>query len=519
MPIVGSVGAIQAGHRASRRRQNNASSIYSSSMRAAQTPADMQLLKEKRAATAQSPLVTQVKKEPTISETASVTSMGSKSSVFSMFSKKVEETAGFIKKTQQGIAEKVQKGLNMGPSGQCSKEPAPAPTTKATSDTTLRKQNDVAVDPKAAAAAKKEAAMAAHLAETKKRNAAWIQSLEQMGFERLRIQEAMAKLGGSPKQLDDIVEALLAMTTSSPPRSASSDTFQVTLRRGPGDRLGIAVDTSDPERVTIDSIAEGLLAKWNATNPNLQVKAGAAILDVNGTNGNAKELVQLMMTASTITLLIKPTPTAPASNSANSARVASSALAGGNASRQARADRLQRRVSFSDDDAVISRGKPSFAQIMAETKGQGEVKTAPVEVVATSQEKEFNFEPTSRATEDAAPELEDEGIQGTSAVSPWLSDENIIDIDTDIVDTSTLLSPMSRPAFAAHVLLDAGDERSIPDLAAKLIEMAFTQASEQVIDEMQAEASFKRKQIIDEHSCTKTVDEHPNTKSPVMGGA
>jgi len=528
MPIVGSVGAIQAGHRATRRRQNNASSIYTSSMRSA-------ALQEKRAEAAQTALVNQVKKEPAISETASVTSLGSKSSVFSMFSNKVSETAGFIKKTQQGIAEKMQKGLNMGPSGQCSKEPTPALTTKGTSDT-MRKQSNAAADPKAEAAAKKEAAVAAHLAETKKRNAAWMQTLEQMGFERPRIQEAMGKLGGSPKQLDDILEALLAMTTCAPSRSASSDTFTVTLRRGPGDRLGIAVDTSNPERVTIDSIAEGLLAKWNAANPNLQVEAGAVILDVNGTNGNPKELVQLMMTASNITLLIKPTSSGRATNSSLSARVAPSALAG-SASRPACANRVQRHVSFSDDTAVISRGKKSFAQIMAETKGQGEVKTAPV----PSQEKEFNFEPTSRATEDdlarvalahprvlaeddaaasveivdngscqdAAPQLEDEGIQD---ISPWVSDENIIDIETS-------LSPLSSPAFAAHVLVDAGDECAIPDLAAKLIEMAFTQASEQVIGEMQAEASLKRKQIIDEQSCTKIVDEHSNTKSPVMGGA
>jgi len=91
MPIVGSVGAIQAGHRATRRRQNNASSIYTSSMRSA-------ALQEKRAEAAQTALVNQVKKEPAISETASVTSLGSKSSVFSMFSNKVSETAGFKKK-------------------------------------------------------------------------------------------------------------------------------------------------------------------------------------------------------------------------------------------------------------------------------------------------------------------------------------------------------------------------------------------------------------------------------------
>lgn len=121
-------------------------------------------------------------KENPISDTVSV---DSKPSVLSMFKQQVQETGGFFKKTQQALAEKVQKGIKMTSnltSGQ-KKEPA-------------EKKED-GIDP------------------------AWVSSLEQMGFEASKIHEAAAMLGAQPEHMDDLLQVLVTMHSSSDPASAS----------------------------------------------------------------------------------------------------------------------------------------------------------------------------------------------------------------------------------------------------------------------------------------------------------
>merc|ERR1719160_2284983 len=80
--------------------------------------------------------------------------------------------------------------------------------------------------------------------------------------------------------------------------------FTVTLNKGQGDVVGLDVDWGDMDKLRITKIKEGLMAKWNAVNPTLIVKVGDYIIDINGTNGDAKALLEVVKASSRLDMTI-----------------------------------------------------------------------------------------------------------------------------------------------------------------------------------------------------------------------
>lgn len=171
--MVGSVGAISAGQRAARRRQGTKTSLTCT-----------------RAPT------TAQRSQP--SDMVSNASADSKSSVLSMMRQQAQvtgscvkqqvlDTGGLLKKKQQFLLKKVQKGLQMvsGTVTECHKDYL-NPSQEAAPNPEERQGNAIA---------------AANVIET----------LEQMGFERMHVQKAMTKFRGKVGEIDDVVQELVAM--------------------------------------------------------------------------------------------------------------------------------------------------------------------------------------------------------------------------------------------------------------------------------------------------------------------
>jgi len=68
-----------------------------------------------------------------------------------------------------------------------------------------------------------------------------------------------------------------------------SEGFSVVIPyREAGEELGLHLDLEDDKSLLIEGINEGLLDRWNISNPDQRVKVGDRIMDVNGINGNAR---------------------------------------------------------------------------------------------------------------------------------------------------------------------------------------------------------------------------------------
>jgi Holliday junction resolvasome RuvABC DNA-binding subunit len=184
MPLAGAVGAITAANRSSRNRRTTGTCRQSVPVKFA-TPAAT-----KQANQARPDFVFHPQQRDT-TETASV---DSKTSILSMFKQKAEETSCFFKKQKDALAEKVQKGMkmtsNMTPSGQ----------RKGTEERAKpsNPQKNVGLDP------------------------AWMEQLEQMGFEASKVHEAVAMVGGQPEQMDDLLQVLVSMHASSVSTTSAS---------------------------------------------------------------------------------------------------------------------------------------------------------------------------------------------------------------------------------------------------------------------------------------------------------
>jgi len=178
MPIVGAIGAVTAARRNQARRKANSlvSDSYAVKQRAAREVARRQEN-------------TRVQKADDSCET---TSTGSKQSMLSMFKQQVQETGGYLKQKQQALSQKVQKlksGMkyeNLGISVKVSRTAGSAKAATVVGAQRLGSECDTA----------------------------WVQSLEQMGFEASMIEEAIHKVGGKPKNIEDILQMLLTMASS-----------------------------------------------------------------------------------------------------------------------------------------------------------------------------------------------------------------------------------------------------------------------------------------------------------------
>lgn len=61
-------------------------------------------------------------------------------------------------------------------------------------------------------------------------------------------------------------------------------------KRKPNFRLGIDVDTTQGLALLVDAVTGGLVEEWNRLHPDLQVRAGDQIVEVNGISGDAQAI-------------------------------------------------------------------------------------------------------------------------------------------------------------------------------------------------------------------------------------
>jgi len=73
---------------------------------------------------------------------------------------------------------------------------------------------------------------------------------------------------------------------------ADAREFGVSIDKTLGGPLGIHVDDQDGPWLLVDSVSGGLMGKWNASNPGLEVKPGDRIVEVNGIRGDIVALVE-----------------------------------------------------------------------------------------------------------------------------------------------------------------------------------------------------------------------------------
>jgi len=224
------------------------------------------------------------------------------SSVLTKLKQQAWETGGFFKKKQQALLEKVQKGLNL------TVPPAAEQQTQAR-QLSAGAQHQPQSGLRSRSAQSKGTERPAQEEEIGSRESieqkrtAWIGALEQMGFEQGDIQQALMILGKRARQIDDVIQVLAAKQPTTSGGASSSNIFVVTLRRTRWDRLGIIVDTSGAH-VVVDEVSQGLVQSWNAGHPNLCVRPGDVILEVNGKEGCPKDLVASLTRCSAITLTI-----------------------------------------------------------------------------------------------------------------------------------------------------------------------------------------------------------------------
>lgn len=144
-------------------------------------------------------------------------SVDSKSSVLSVMRQQAQVTGGFVKqqvldtggllkKKQQFLLKKVQKGLQMvsGTVSECHKDYL-NPSQEAAPNPEERQANALA---------------AARMGFERH----WTETLERMGFEPLHIQKAMSKCRGKAEKIEDVVQELVAMAAK---RELGTGTSQV----------------------------------------------------------------------------------------------------------------------------------------------------------------------------------------------------------------------------------------------------------------------------------------------------
>jgi len=84
--------------------------------------------------------------------------------------------------------------------------------------------------------------------------------------------------------------------SSSSPSAATGATaaeeWQVMLRKEEGRKLGLDCDTGDGKALYIEGIGEGLMQDWNTASPEKAVQKGDLIVEINGSQGEASQLIE-----------------------------------------------------------------------------------------------------------------------------------------------------------------------------------------------------------------------------------
>jgi hypothetical protein len=123
-----------------------------------------------------------------------------KPSMMSRFKQQLEQTGGFFKKQQHAFIDKVSKGLNQKGlhffGGKTSGEKNDAPEQAFQATPLCADENDAIL-------AAKDSCL----------DTDWAARLEQMGFDRASVVEAVQILGGQPRDMDELLQVLAVMST------------------------------------------------------------------------------------------------------------------------------------------------------------------------------------------------------------------------------------------------------------------------------------------------------------------
>jgi len=101
-------------------------------------------------------------------------------------------------------------------------------------------------------------------------------------------------------------------------------TRKVTLEKK-GSELGLNV-VFDGEALLVDDIGPGVVDSWNALYADEPISIGDRILEVNGVNGDAKQLLEQCRVSDTLILLIQPSMQATARSESNDSHTSSASL-------------------------------------------------------------------------------------------------------------------------------------------------------------------------------------------------
>lgn len=84
-----------------------------------------------------------------------------------------------------------------------------------------------------------------------------------------------------------------------------SEGFSVVIpHREAGEELGLYLDLEDGKSLLIEGMNEGLLDRWNISNPEQRVKVGDRIMDINGINGNASLMLDELTSKKSLVIQI-----------------------------------------------------------------------------------------------------------------------------------------------------------------------------------------------------------------------
>jgi len=87
--------------------------------------------------------------------------------------------------------------------------------------------------------------------------------------------------------------------------SLATETFMVKLDMSdPSEKMGIVVDFSNDYSMIVKSINPGLIQRWNLQNPDREVREKDHIVEVNGTRGNAEQLVDACRKQAQLQLMV-----------------------------------------------------------------------------------------------------------------------------------------------------------------------------------------------------------------------
>jgi len=82
-------------------------------------------------------------------------------------------------------------------------------------------------------------------------------------------------------------------------------TFSATIRRNPSEPIGLDIDLIDGLSAVVVDIKEGAIKSWNERNPELALRLNDRVVDVNGSRGDANNLVTRLKSDTTWVLQVQ----------------------------------------------------------------------------------------------------------------------------------------------------------------------------------------------------------------------